>query len=120
MDLFIYLLVGLPLSLLFLYIIFDTVNGDNKWNILYYYCNYDILLWTTRAIWRTGKTIKVDSSYYFNNMIELELETQQMVDESIAYDYGKQFICPNCGEPFDGHKCENCKYTEERWENSNL
>ena len=47
-------------------------------------------------------------------MIELELETQQMVDESIAYDYGKQFICPNCGEPFDGHECENCKYTEER------
>jgi hypothetical protein len=30
MDIFIYLLVGLPLSLLFLYIIFDTVNGDNK------------------------------------------------------------------------------------------
>jgi hypothetical protein len=30
MDLFIYLLVGLPLSLLFLYIIFDVVNGDNK------------------------------------------------------------------------------------------
>nr|DAH00017.1 MAG TPA: hypothetical protein [Crassvirales sp.] len=30
MDLFIYLLVGLPLSLLFLYIIFDAVNGDNK------------------------------------------------------------------------------------------
>ena len=60
------------------------------------------------------KTIKVDSSYYFNNMTELELETQQMVDESIAYDYGKQFICPNCGEPFDGHECENCKYTEER------
>lgn len=27
---------------------------------------------------------------------------------------GKQFICPNCGEPFDGHECENCKYTEER------
>jgi hypothetical protein len=25
-----------------------------------------------------------------------------------------QFICPNCGEPFDGHECENCKYTEER------
>lgn len=24
------LLVGLPLSLLFLYIIFDAVNGDNK------------------------------------------------------------------------------------------
>lgn len=52
MDIFIYLLVGLPLSLLFLYIIFDTVNGDN--------------------------------------------------------------ICPNCGKPFDGHECENCRYTEER------
>lgn len=47
-------------------------------------------------------------------MIELELETQQVVEESIACDYGKQFVCPNCGEPFDGHKCENCKYTEER------
>lgn len=45
---------------------------------------------------------------------ELELETQQVVEESIACDYGKQFICPNCGEPFDGHECENCKYTEER------
>lgn len=30
MDILIYLLVGLPLNLLFLYIIFDTVNGDNK------------------------------------------------------------------------------------------
>ena len=30
MDLLLYLLVGLPLSLLFLYIIFDAVNGDNK------------------------------------------------------------------------------------------
>lgn len=65
--------------------------------------NYDILLWT-----------RVDSSYYFKNMAELELETQEIVDESIACDYGKQFICPNCGEPFDGHECENCKYTEER------
>ena len=37
MDLFIYLLVGLPLSLLFLYIIFDTVNGDNKRDTSYYY-----------------------------------------------------------------------------------
>lgn len=37
-----------------------------------------------------------------------------VVEESIACDYGKQFICPNCGEPFDGHECENCKYTEER------
>lgn len=61
-----------------------------------------------------GETTKVDSSYYFRNMAELELETQQVVEESIACDYGKQFICPNCGEPFDGHECENCKYTEER------
>jgi hypothetical protein len=30
MDLFIYLLVGLPLNLLLLYIIFDVVNGDNN------------------------------------------------------------------------------------------
>lgn len=60
------------------------------------------------------ETTKVDSSYYFINMAELELETQQVVEESIACDYGKQFICPNCGEPFDGHECENCKYTEER------
>lgn len=60
------------------------------------------------------ETTKVDSSYYFRNMAELELETQQMVEDSIACDYGKQFICPNCGEPFDGHECENCKYTEER------
>lgn len=60
------------------------------------------------------ETTKVDSSYYFRDMAELELETQQVVEESIACDYGKQFICPNCGEPFDGHECENCKYTEER------
>ena len=60
------------------------------------------------------ETTKVNSSYYFRNMAELELETQQVVEESIACDYGKQFICPNCGEPFDGHECENCKYTEER------
>lgn len=42
------------------------------------------------------ETTKVDSSYYFRNMAELELETQQVVEESIACDYGKQFICPNC------------------------
>ena len=47
-------------------------------------------------------------------MEELELETQQVVEESIACDYGKQFICPNCGELFDGHECENCKYIEEK------
>lgn len=57
---------------------------------------------------------KVDSSYYFRNMAELELEEQEVVETATACDYGKQFICPNCGEPFDGHECENCKYTEER------
>lgn len=46
--------------------------------------------------------------------IPLEREETTVVEESIACDYGKQFICPNCGEPFDGHECENCKYTEER------
>lgn len=51
------------------------------------------------------ETTKADSSYYFRNMAELELETQQVVEESIACDYGKQF---------NGHECENCKYTEER------
>lgn len=53
------------------------------------------------------ETIEIDSVYYFRNMAELELETQQC-------DYSKQFICPDCGEPFDGHECKNCKYTEER------
>nr|UVN09365.1 MAG: hypothetical protein [Bacteriophage sp.] len=47
-------------------------------------------------------------------MAELELEEQEVVETATACDYGKQFICPNCGEPFDGHECENCKYTEER------
>ena len=56
----------------------------------------------------------MDIFIYLINMAELELETQQVVEESIACDYGKQFVCPNCGEPFDGHECENCKYTEER------
>lgn len=78
MDLFIQLSVGLSLSLLFLYIIFDSINKNDQ------------------------------------DMAELELETQQVVEESIACDYDRQFICPDCGGPFDGHECENCKYTEER------
>ena len=28
--------------------------------------------------------------------------------------YAPQYICPNCDEPFDGHECENCRYTENR------
>lgn len=26
--------------------------------------------------------------------------------------WGKQYVCPNCGESFDGHHCEECNYTE--------
>lgn len=33
-------------------------------------------------------------------MDKLELEEQVIAEESIACDYGKQFVCPNCGEPF--------------------
>lgn len=44
-------------------------------------------------------------------MTELEFEELETVN---ACDYGTQFICPNCEEPFDGHECENCKYTEEK------
>lgn len=47
-------------------------------------------------------------------MAELEFKEQEIVKTTITCDYGKQFICPNCGEPFDGQECENCKYTEER------
>ena len=28
--------------------------------------------------------------------------------------YAPQYTCPNCGEPFDGHECGNCHYTENR------
>lgn len=59
------------------------------------------------------ETTKVDSSYYLRNMAELELETQQVVEESIACDYGKQFICPNCGEPFDGQIVNTQKKDEK-------
>lgn len=26
----------------------------------------------------------------------------------------EEYTQKDCGEPFDGHECENCKYTEER------
>ena len=93
----------------------------NKWNTFYYYYQlWYVLCGPQEPFEEQRETTKVDSSYYFRNMAELELETQQVVEESIACDYGKQFICPNCGEPFDGHECENCKYTEERWKDSSL
>ncbi len=28
--------------------------------------------------------------------------------------YGPQYICPNCGELFDGRECENCHYVENK------
>ena len=28
--------------------------------------------------------------------------------------YAPQYTCPNCGELFNGHECENCHYTENR------
>ena len=75
-------------------------------------------------------TNKVDSSYVFTNKNKrimeeekeiqeiLELEGNIQADESSAFSteplYGPQYTCPNCGELFDGHECENCHYTEER------
>lgn len=28
--------------------------------------------------------------------------------------YEPQYTCPNCGELFDGHECENCHYIENK------
>ena len=28
--------------------------------------------------------------------------------------YEPQYTCPNCGELFDGHECENCHYIEKK------
>ena len=48
----------------------------------------------------------------------LELEGNIQTDESAAFSteptYAPQYTCPNCGELFDGHECENCHYTENR------
>lgn len=49
---------------------------------------------------------------------ELELEGDIKMDESSVFvpevTYAPQYTCPNCGELFDGHECENCHYTENR------
>lgn len=69
-----------------------------------------------------------DSSYVFTKsksrviMEEekeiLELEGDIKMDESSVFvpevTYAPQYTCPNCGELFDGHECENCHYTENR------
>ena len=48
----------------------------------------------------------------------LELEENTKMDESSVFvpevTYAPQYTCPNCGELFDGHECENCHYTENR------
>ena len=48
----------------------------------------------------------------------LELEGNIQADKSSAFSseplYEPQYTCPNCGELFDGHECENCHYIEER------
>ena len=48
----------------------------------------------------------------------LELERNIQTDESAVLStepiYTSQYTCPNCGELFDGHECENCHYTENR------
>lgn len=48
----------------------------------------------------------------------LELEGNIQEDKSSVFSteplYEPQYTCPNCGGLFDGHKCKNCHYTEER------
>ena len=69
-----------------------------------------------------------DSSYVFTRsksrtiMEEekeiLELEGGIRIDESSVFvpevTYEPQYTCPNCGELFDGHECENCHYIENK------
>lgn len=47
----------------------------------------------------------------------LELEKDLKISESSIVPeiiYEPQYTCPNCGELFNGHKCENCHYTENK------
>lgn len=46
-------------------------------------------------------------------MEEFDFLAEDMLQEQDSdLNWGEQYICPNCGEPFDGHHCENCNYTE--------
>lgn len=44
----------------------------------------------------------------FDFLAECMLQEQN----SSELNWGEQYVCPNCGEPFDGHHCENCNYIE--------
>ena len=48
----------------------------------------------------------------------LELEGDIKMSESSVFvqkvTYEPQYTCPNCGELFDGHECENCHYVENK------
>lgn len=48
----------------------------------------------------------------------LELEGNIQTNEAFVFSpevtYAPQYTCPNCGELFDGHECENCHYIENR------
>lgn len=70
----------------------------------------------------------LDSSYVFiesksRTVMEeekeiLELEGDIKISESSVFvpevTYEPQYTCPNCGELFDGHECENCHYIENK------
>lgn len=45
-----------------------------------------------------------DFDFYIDEMVKDQ--------DSSDIDWGTQYTCPNCGEPFDGHHCESCGYTE--------
>lgn len=42
----------------------------------------------------------------------LYYEESTVAVDSSELDWGMAYICPNCGEPFDGHHCSNCLYTD--------
>lgn len=47
------------------------------------------------------------------DMEEFDFLAEEMLQEQdFDLDWGEQYVCPNCGEPFDSHHCENCSYTE--------
>lgn len=48
--------------------------------------------------------IMEDFDFYIDEMVKDQ--------DSSDIDWGTQYTCPNCGEPFDGHHCESCGYTE--------
>lgn len=45
-------------------------------------------------------------------LLEYEEWYQGIHGETPGLDWNEQYTCPNCSEPFDGHHCESCGYTE--------